>query len=186
MTHLDRKLKQTYSEIQSIESPKRGLPLRTDDENGTGEAKRLFRKAKVFTKLAKIRSIFSGQQNRLIELDRVIKGHIIDGWNYLGIQDVPIEEIVGSEDPHPSFDKNFNPLRELDRDRWLDIATAMVLGINIPPIELIQLPMGYFAQSGHYRISVAQTRGEPTIKAYITTLDLRQDENRILGRDGSL
>ena len=79
---------------------------------------------------------------------------------------------AGSEEPCREFDVEFLPYKLHNLDHWLDIAFAKLIGINIPPIELIRVPSGYFAQSGHYRISVLRVMGHKVIQAYVTSWEI--------------
>jgi len=80
---------------------------------------------------------------------------------------VAIEKIVGSESRVHDFDKHFRPLVNHTRDRWVSIAIARHQGINLPPVELIQVGDKYFVRDGHHRVSVAKTFGQATIEAQV-------------------
>jgi hypothetical protein len=136
------------------------------------DAMRLYRKAKFQAWLGKLKSAVTGYKPFLPDLNEHKKLKLIRGWQYIGIRDIPIQMIVGSEEPCRVFDSEFLPLDDHNRDRWLDIAFAKLNGIAIPPIELIQVPSGYYAQSGHYRISVFRSMGHKIIQAYVTSWDL--------------
>jgi hypothetical protein len=128
---------------------------------------RLYRKAKFQAWLGKLKSAVTGYKPFLPDLNEHKRLKLIRGWQYIGIRDIPIQMIVGSEEPCRVFDSEFLPL-----DDHLDIAFAKLNGIAIPPIELIQVPSGYYAQSGHYRISVFRSMGHKIIQAYVTSWDL--------------
>ena len=136
------------------------------------DAMRLYRKARFQAWLGKLKSAVTGYKPYLPDLEDLKNRKLIRGWQYIGIRDIPIQMIVGSEESCHDFDCEFLPLDDHSRDRWLDIAFAKLSGIGIPPIELIQVPNGYFAQSGHYRISVFRVMGHKIIQAYITSWDL--------------
>ena len=61
----------------------------------------------------------------------------------------------------------FRPLVNHTRDRWVSIAIARHQGINLPPVELIQVGEEYFVRDGHHRVSVAKTFGQATIEAQV-------------------
>jgi hypothetical protein len=136
------------------------------------EAMRLYRKARIQAWFASLKSAVLGRQKFLPHLKELKGRKVIQSWEYIGIREIPIQMIVGSEEPCPVFDSNFLPIEDHNQDRWLDLAFAMLTGIDVPPIELIQIPNGYFAQSGHYRISVYRVIGQHVIQAYITSWDL--------------
>jgi hypothetical protein len=113
-----------------------------------------------------------GRQPFLPNLKELKDRKVIQNWQYIGIREIPIQLIVGSEDPCRVFDSEFFPLEDHSQDRWLDLAFAILTGIDVPPIELIQIQSGYYAQSGHYRISVYRVIGQKVIQAYVTSWDL--------------
>jgi hypothetical protein len=171
MAHLDR-LKQPLDDLRTLRPPQENVVNLGD---GMRRAQRLYRKARWLAFKANLQSIFTGETNELIHLDSLLNQHKVEHWNYLGIREVPIDQIIGSEERSPEFDRYFNPRRGLNHSRWLDIATARFTKVTLPPIELIQLPLGYFAQSGHYRISVLRNLGEKLITAYVTYLNIREN-----------
>jgi len=136
------------------------------------DALSLYRKARLRALLGKATAFLTGRQHILPNLKDFIGQEKVQGWQYVGIREIPIQKIVGSEDPSPEFDCEFFPLNSYSRERWLDIAFGMLSGIDIPPIELIRLPSGYYAQSGLYRISVYRMMGHKAISAYVTSWDL--------------
>lgn len=136
------------------------------------DALRLYRKVLFQARLSKLKAVVFGGQALLPDLQALKQEKVIQNWKYIGIRDIPIQMIVGSEEPCHDFSVEFLPLNGHNRDRWLDIAYAKLTGIDIPPVELIQITAGYFAQSGHYRISVLRAMGFKTIPAYVTNWDL--------------
>ncbi|MEO6060839.1 MAG: hypothetical protein ABIQ99_02750 [Thermoflexales bacterium] len=56
-----------------------------------------------------------------------------------GLQIVPIDAIRGSIGRAANFDAGFYPKNENTRDRWLSIATAVIRGDALPPIDVVQI-----------------------------------------------
>ena len=83
------------------------------------------------------------------------------------VVNVPLSQIVGSEGRVGDFDREFNPLNDHTRDRWINIAAAIRNGLTMPPVELIQAADGYYVRDGHHRISVAHATGQATIEGRI-------------------
>jgi hypothetical protein len=83
-------------------------------------------------------------------------------------RDVEIDDIRGSESRQKDFDDKFYPLTNRTRQRWQSIARASEQGMNLPPVELIQVGKIYFVRDGHHRISVARALGWKTISAHVT------------------
>jgi hypothetical protein len=83
------------------------------------------------------------------------------------IVSIPIRSIKGSLGRTTDFDRNFNPLQENSRTRWISILTAMLRNISLPPVELVKVGNAYYVRDGHHRISVALALGQMAIDARI-------------------
>jgi hypothetical protein len=86
-----------------------------------------------------------------------------------GLQTVSIDQIRGSEGRSTDFDRDFYPLKDHNRERWLGIAIARQEGKTLPPVVLVQIGQVYFVRDGHHRISVARALGQEAIEARVTT-----------------
>jgi len=142
------------------------------DERIVSVAIRLYWKACALGWLGKVWALFTRREYRLIDLKTIKAKKPVFGWRYLGVQDIQIDQIVGSEKWCNDFDKAFNPVQYHDKARWLTVATNRLRGIYEPPVELVQVGSQFFAQSGQYQISVARAMGEKVIKAYVTRWDV--------------
>lgn len=121
------------------------------------------RRAVLHRLLAKI----GGRSLRLLDLNE-FRLRIDEGSrSYLGSQAVPIDRIRGSESRREDFDSNLRPLREHNRQRWVNIAVARLSGTPLPPVELIHVGGFYFIRDGHHRVSVARALGERFIDALV-------------------
>ena len=96
----------------------------------------------------------------------------LQGGHYAGVQEVPIDHIRGSESHARDFDDRFYPLSDRTRERWLSLAKAISMSIDLLPVELIQVGKDYFVRDGHHRISVARAFGHKTIAAQVTVWDV--------------
>lgn len=85
----------------------------------------------------------------------------------LGIQDVPIDSIIGSEGRYRAFTRSFMPLQEDLRDRWKNIDQIRESRQDLPPVELYKVSNAYFVKDGHHRISVARVKGAKYIEARV-------------------
>ena len=85
-----------------------------------------------------------------------------------GNRTVPISQIRGSEGRSAYFDRDFDPLHDRARGRWLNIATARQQGKELPPVSLVQVGKIYFVRDGHHRISGARALGQRDIEARVT------------------
>lgn len=87
--------------------------------------------------------------------------------HYVGLRQVAIDRITGTESRERGFDRRFHPTRPGLEERWARVASARYEGIPLPPVELIRVGDEYYVRDGHHRISVARARGEKDIDALI-------------------
>lgn len=88
----------------------------------------------------------------------------------IGVQQVPLENIVGSVNRTSDFDRNFRPLSDGDRSRWANVKAAMTspYTTGVPPVSLYKIGEAYFVLDGNHRISIAKEMGLDSIEAYVT------------------
>jgi hypothetical protein len=89
---------------------------------------------------------------------------------YRGMQEIPIELIVGSEGRYRDFNKFFLPRSEHLRQRWERVDIARLANIILPPIQLYEIGGVYFVRDGNHRVSVARSQGAEIIDAEVTSL----------------
>lgn len=80
---------------------------------------------------------------------------------------VLLSQIKGSVNRTGDFDRDFYPLQNSLRNRWARVASLMLDGAALPPIELIQVGDSYYVVDGHHRISVSRMLGLTSIDAVI-------------------
>ncbi len=112
----------------------------------------------------------TGEQTDLLPLD-VVRTHLpFQGQHDLGLQAVPIRQIVGSESRYRDFDRAFLPRQTHTRDRWVAIDRLHYRQVELPPVSLYKIGDIYFVRDGNHRISVARERGQEFVDAYVTEL----------------
>jgi hypothetical protein len=89
-----------------------------------------------------------------------------------GLRIVPISQICGSESRSSDFDRDFNPLQDHNKRRWLSVADARRRGKALPPVKLVQVGDVYFVRDGHHRISVARALGQRSIEARVLVWEM--------------
>jgi hypothetical protein len=85
---------------------------------------------------------------------------------YRGLQQVSLDQIVGSVGRYHDFTRTFLPLVESDGPRWQRVA-ELQWEQGLPPIELYKVGDAYFVKDGNHRVSVARQFGATTIEAYV-------------------
>jgi hypothetical protein len=111
----------------------------------------------------------TGRPRRLYALAQVDDTCTVHDRSNARVQAVPINQIRGSEGRSNDFDRDFCPLQDHTRQRWLSVALAYQQGKALPPVQLVQVGEVYFCLDGHHRISVARTLGQRYIEARVTT-----------------
>ena len=120
----------------------------------------------------RILSWLTGSDNKLLPYDEVRARLPMRGQHYIGLQQVPIDKIVGSIGRYNDFDRAFLPTQNRTKDRWISIDKAHYSDIQLPPVELYKIGDVYFVKDGNHRISVGRGRGQIDIDAYVTEIDI--------------
>ena len=84
----------------------------------------------------------------------------------LGIQDIPVEQVIGTLYRYGDFDHHFRPLKKNLEDRWVNIY-LLHHGEGWPPILVHKVGDHYYVEDGHHRVSVARALGIVFIRATI-------------------
>ncbi|HEX5853987.1 MAG TPA: hypothetical protein VFZ57_00075, partial [Thermoanaerobaculia bacterium] len=109
--------------------------------------------------------------------ERLRLRHVVDR----GVQDVPLERIVGTLQRQREFTRAFLPRDEKLRERWEDLEGLAEGSRGFPPVELYRVGDVDFVVDGHHRVSVARVQGAPTIEArvkeFLTDVPLEQDSS---------
>jgi hypothetical protein len=114
-----------------------------------------------------IQRLFARQSEPLLELRQVACEKSALNRHFAGTQAVAMTNIQGSIDRTTDFDRDFRPIQRHTELRWQRIATAMLRGQALPPVELVRIGDTYFVKDGHHRISVARQLGFSYIDAVI-------------------
>src|SRR3954453_13798578 len=109
----------------------------------------------------------------ILPFEEVVDALGLVGRQDLGLQVVPLQQVVGSVDRTVDFDRGFRPTSPRLRSRWERIAAAQRRGESMPPVSLFKVGDLYFVRDGHHRVSVAKSLGRPDIDAYVTEVETR-------------
>lgn len=85
---------------------------------------------------------------------------------FAGIQEIPVEKIIGTLNRQSDFDQKFRPLSVNLRDRWISAYLAFDRG-GWEPIVVHKAGEHYYIEDGHHRVSVARLRGMAFIQAKV-------------------
>lgn len=132
-----------------------------------------FHRARNQAQLKVLLARLKGEPTELFDFEEVRKRLKAQGTIERGIQQIPLDSIVGSLGRYHDFTRDFLPKQDHIKDRWARVRLAFT-GLNgIPPIELYQIGEVYFVKDGNHRVSVARQLGATHIQAYVTEVKTR-------------
>jgi hypothetical protein len=108
----------------------------------------------------------AGQPENLLSFNQVRARLARHARRDRGIQEIPVDAIVGSVGRARDYDPSFRPLRKGLRDRWVSILRLQQT-TGWEPIIVHKVGKSYFVEDGHHRVSVARAQGVPTIEAHV-------------------
>jgi hypothetical protein len=111
------------------------------------------------------------QTNKLLSYETVMENLTISGQHDAGIKVIHVKQIVGSVGRTNDFDREFYPLDDKSRDRWVNVAGAMYSGKALPPVDVYQIHDSYFVIDGNHRISVMRHNGQEYVEAHVIEVD---------------
>ena len=120
-------------------------------------------------------SLLRGKPAELLSFEDVRTRLRLREESYKGLQDVPLERIVGSVGRYRDFTNTFLPRKGKMQDRWSRVYAQINSMAGVPPIELYQVDDVYFVRDGNHRVSVARQIGARTIQAHVTDLPTAVD-----------
>jgi hypothetical protein len=133
--------------------------------NSRSAAIEAFRNLRTQAALGQLPALLFGKRNRL-EAFTEHKASVHLTPRSLGVQDITIENIVGSVDRQDDFDSQFRPLKDHLAERWANIYMHLEHD-DLPPIKVFQICDRYFVEDGHHRVSAARFAGRKFIQAEV-------------------
>lgn len=79
---------------------------------------------------------FTQRSTDLLPFEDVRQGLHLSTMHYLGLQDVPLDHIVGSVGRYRDFTRAFFPRQASLRERWQWVSWLATMDQGLPPIEL--------------------------------------------------
>lgn len=121
--------------------------------------------------LRKLTNLVRHQCNDLVPGNLVLDQLDLKSSKDLGIQNVPLQQIVGSVGRYKDFDLDFTPRERASEARWMSVALAFYQGKRLSPVLLYKVGRAYFVADGNHRVSVAHAAGEESIQAHVVEID---------------
>jgi heme-degrading monooxygenase HmoA len=108
-----------------------------------------------------------GRPADLLPFEQVREGlrlrHVVDR----GIQEVPLDKVVGTLGREKEFNRAFLPRDESLRERWEGAERLAESQVGFPSVELYKVGDVYFVVDGHHRVSVAKQMEQASIEAWV-------------------
>ena len=125
-----------------------------------------FEDARLRARLWRLWHRLIGRPETLLSFDPIIKRLKQRTGFHRGVQEIVLQQIVGSIDKATDFDRDFRPLSDRQRNRWVNVkAQQTVRGWE--PIIVHQIGNLYFIEDGHHRVSVARNARLEVIEAKV-------------------
>ncbi len=138
-----------------------------------------FQSARQRASIQEVLARITGKSTRLLSYEEVAGKLKLQVRTERGLQDIPLEAIVGSVGRYTDFTRTFLPRRMDDQQRWVGVRAAMERGEGLPPIEVYKVGEVYFVVDGNHRVSIARQEGFKTIQARViefqTNINLTPD-----------
>ncbi|GAH15384.1 unnamed protein product, partial [marine sediment metagenome] len=113
-----------------------------------------------------ILSLIKSKSIDLLPFEEVRKQLRLRNPQYRGLQEVPLDQIVGSVGRYRDFTRTFLPRSDGLRERWATVEDRVKEG-GLPPVELYKVGDAYFVRDGNHRVSVARAQNVSDIEAFI-------------------
>lgn len=131
-----------------------------------------FRRARRRAAMQELLARLGGRSQRLLSFEEVRRSLGVHAQSSRGLQEIPLNAIVGSVGRYEDFNRQFLPRQESQAGRWARVRMAFDFQ-GLPPIEVYKLGDVYFVSDGHHRVSVARQLGAKQIEAYVTEIPTR-------------
>jgi hypothetical protein len=111
--------------------------------------------------------LVKGRPAELLPFEQVRNGLKLTRLVDRGVEEVPLDRIVGSVGRPHEFNRAFRPRKESLRARWSEVEALAEGPRGFPPVDLYRVGEAYFVVDGHHRVSVARSLGARTIEARV-------------------
>ena len=129
-----------------------------------------FHRARFRARLERFLARLKGESAELLCYDDVHQAVKAKDARSGGLQDIPLDAIVGSTGRCKDFTRSFLPLLDEDEQRWAGVEVAATSLAGLPPIDVYKIGDVYFVKDGNHRVSLARQLKATRIQAYVTEL----------------
>ena len=140
---------------------------------GSASAAEDFFRARRRAAMEEIMARLTGKSAKLLSYEQVREKLHASGETPRGLQEIPLEAIVGSVGRYTDFTRSFLPRQDSDEERWVRVETALAGLSGLPPVQVYQIGQAYFVLDGNHRVSVARQKGFKYITADVIEVHTR-------------
>ena len=115
-------------------------------------------------------SWFKGVSNKPLSFESVRKRLKASEEGTLTLQDIALDNVIGSVGRARDYTATFLPQRRSDERRWVSIRQRINGLGGLPPIKDFKLAGQYFISDGHHRVSVMKHLGISRAEAWVTEM----------------
>src|SRR6056297_521557 len=95
---------------------------------------------------------FHRRNRRVLTLKTVLAHAAYGSESYIGLREVEVRKIIGTENRSHDYSRNFYPLHKWMSANWSKIYSLMDSGKIFDPVKLIEYGGYYFVRDGNHRI----------------------------------
>lgn len=132
-----------------------------------------FHHARRAADLEQVMARLTGKPDALLSYEDVRKKLHATVKHSEGVQDIPLDAIVGSVGRYTDFTRSFLPKNQEDIERWSRVFLATTGMTGVPPIEVYKVGSAYFVKDGHHRVSVARQLDAKYIQAHVIEVETK-------------
>ena len=127
-----------------------------------------FQSARMKAGIQEVLARITGKSTQLFSYEEVAEKLKLRVRTERGVQNIPLNAIVGSVGRYTDFTRTFLPRSDNDQERWTHVKTAfMESGASLPPIEVYKVGEAYFVVDGNHRVSIARQEGLVSIEGRV-------------------
>jgi len=126
-----------------------------------------FERARRHADLERLAGRIIGREFQLLPFDTIRRNLRQQSPLYRGLHEVPLERIIGSVGRYGEMTREFLPLNDALKDRWVKMAELAHSDQGWPPVDLYRVGNAYFVRDGNHRVSAARQLRFPTIEANV-------------------
>lgn len=125
-----------------------------------------FERARRQAEIDRLGAWLRGRDDRLLPFDTIRRNLRQQSPLYRGIHQVALDEIVGSVGRYDEMTRQFLPLNDSLKNRWVKMV-ELAQTEGWPPVELYKVGNVYFVRDGNHRVSAARQLKFPSIEAHV-------------------